>query len=256
MVAADRFYLGTHRPSWLAQLDVPLFVSHRTLRNRKTHPRARTRWALDSGGFTELSTYGEWRTTPADYVAAIGRYRDEIGQLEWCSPQDWMCEPFMVTKTGKTVAEHQRLTVDNFLELRTIAPDVPFVPVLQGWHPDDYLRHVDQYAAAGIDLPRLGRVGVGSVCRRQDTDMARHIFTRLTDLGIRPHGFGVKTTGLRAYGDLLASADSMAWSFRARRAATDRPPGTPLPSCGKKACQNCAHFALEWRARVVAARNV
>jgi hypothetical protein len=200
VVTPGTFYLGTHLPAWFAHVDVPLFVSHRRLQRQKTWPAASGPWALDSGGFTELSTYGEWRTTSADYVTAIGRYRDEIGRLDWCSPQDWMCEPFMVTKTGKTVAEHQRLTVDNFLQLRTLAPDVPFVPVLQGWTVDDYLRHVDQYAAAGIDLPNLPRVGVGSVCRRQDTDAARYIFTRLAGLGIRPHGFGVKTTGLRAYG--------------------------------------------------------
>ena len=32
----------------------------------KTLPRARGRWALDSGGFSELSLYGEWRTSARD----------------------------------------------------------------------------------------------------------------------------------------------------------------------------------------------
>lgn len=252
MVAADRFYLGTHRPSWLAQLDVPLFVSHRTLRNRKTHPRARTRWALDSGGFTELSTYGEWRTTPHDYVAAVRRYRDEIGNLAWASPQDWMCEPVMLTKTGLTVAEHQRRTLENYLQLRTIAPDLPFVPVLQGWKPSDYLRHVDSYAAAGIDLTAEALVGVGTVCRRQDTGHGRHIMTTLNSHGITTHGFGVKIGGLRRYGQAMASADSMAWSYRARSAALERQAaGLPLPLCGKQACNNCAHFALAWRLKAL-----
>ena len=43
-------------------------------------PRATTWWALDSGGFTELSRYGTWATgpTPAAYAARIRRYRDEI----------------------------------------------------------------------------------------------------------------------------------------------------------------------------------
>jgi hypothetical protein len=35
---------------------------------RKTLPKARTGWALDSGGFSELSLYGGWWTTPEEYV--------------------------------------------------------------------------------------------------------------------------------------------------------------------------------------------
>jgi O-acetyl-ADP-ribose deacetylase (regulator of RNase III) len=31
-------------------------------------------WALDSGGFTELSLHGRWKATPAAYVAAVRRY--------------------------------------------------------------------------------------------------------------------------------------------------------------------------------------
>lgn len=243
------FYLGTHRPHWLRLYDLPLFVSHRTLKTYKTLPRALHAWALDSGGFTELSSYGGWTVTPRDYLAAVRRYRDEIGRLDWASPQDWMCEPFITAKTGKTVAEHQRLTVENFLELRSLAADLPIIPVLQGWLPDDYLRHADAYAAAGVDLAAEVRVGVGSVCRRQDTGTAREIFTRLNASGLSLHGFGVKLAGLRVYADQLASADSMAWSFRGRRAATE-----PGRTCDKKACNNCAHFALEWREKALAAQ--
>jgi hypothetical protein len=54
------------------------------------------------------------------------------------------------------------------------------------------------------------------------------------------HGFGVKKVGLAKYGHGLASADSMAWSFRARRSP-------PLPGCTHKSCSNCVHFALRWR---------
>jgi len=28
--------------------------------------------------------------TPEQYVAAVRRYRDEIGNLDWAAPQDWM----------------------------------------------------------------------------------------------------------------------------------------------------------------------
>lgn len=61
-----------------------------------------------------------------------------------------MCEPVSVAKTGLSVGEHQRRTVDNFVRLRQFAPDLPIIPVLQGWRIGDYLRCADDYA--GIDL--------------------------------------------------------------------------------------------------------
>lgn len=60
-------------------------------------------------------------------------------------------------------------------------------------------------------------------------------------LGIRIHAFGVKLDGLRAYGGKIASADSMTWSFIARR----RP--IKLPGCTHQTCANCFTWAHEWR---------
>ena len=45
----------------------------------------------------------------------------------------------MLAKTGLAIAAHQAHTVANYLELRSLAPDLPFVPVLQGLGRDDYL---------------------------------------------------------------------------------------------------------------------
>lgn len=240
------FYLGTHMPHWLGILDVPLFVSHRRLAGRRTLPVARGPWALDSGGFSELSMFGQWRTSPTQYVAAVQRYADEIGQLAWAAPQDHMCEPIMLAKTGKTVGEHQRLTVENYVRLRSMAPQLPFVPVLQGWRLDDYRRCADAYARAGIDLTAEPTVGIGSVCRRQATGEIDAIVSTLAADGLRLHGFGVKTKGLAAYAPSLTSADSMAWSVDGRRTA----------GCahGRPALNeaNCRSFALAWRERVLA----
>jgi hypothetical protein len=246
-----RFYLGTHHPNWLNTLDVPLFVSHRRLAGRRTLPVARGPWALDSGGFTELSMYGAWQTTPKQYITAVRRYRDQIGQLAWAAPQDWMCEPFMVAKTGLSVQKHQTRTVANYLTLRELAPDLPFAPVLQGWKVEDYERCADLYAREGIDLTQERVVGLGSVCRRQHTASAEALINRLHEHGITElHGFGFKVLGLEKVGHLLASADSLAWSYAARR----RP---PLPGCtGHINCANCVRYALAWRQRVVAVPSV
>src|SRR5262245_6458969 len=96
----EQFYLGTHQPPWLERTAKPLFVSHLRLALRRRLPRALGAWALDSGGFTERALYGAWQMTPKQYVSAVRCYVDEIGKLEWAAPQDWMCEPFMLSRTG------------------------------------------------------------------------------------------------------------------------------------------------------------
>ncbi|QFY14263.1 hypothetical protein GBF35_16505 [Nonomuraea phyllanthi] len=224
----------------------PLFVSHRQLarRPRRRQLAARCRWALDSGGFTELSLHGRWTTPPAAYAEAVATYAATIGELDFAAPQDWMCEPVMLDRTGLSVAEHQHRTVANYLHLRQIAPDLPFIPVLQGWHLTDYLRCVELYESAGVHLADLPRVGLGSVCRRQSTAEIAHIVATLARGGLRLHGFGVKTGGLHRYGRHLASADSLAWSYAARREQ-------PLPQHTHKNCANCLTYATDWRQRII-----
>lgn len=252
------FYLGAHHGDWLADerfADIPLFVSHRTLARYRKLPRAIGRWALDSGGFTELSLHGRWITTAAEYARAVRRYASEVGGLVWASPQDWMCEPQMLAKTGLTVEEHQRRTVENFLELRGLGVDV--VPVLQGWSMGEYFDCADMYARAGVDLLSEPTVGVGTICRRQKDISVALILSTLVSDGLRVHPYGCKKTGLTAAlrmglgtpgkaGGCVVSSDSTAWSVN----ASYEP---PLPECaGKhKSCSNCPIWAINWRSEMV-----
>ncbi|MGR6997271.1 deazapurine DNA modification protein DpdA family protein [Yinghuangia aomiensis] len=119
-----------------------------------------------------------------------------------------MCEPIVInggtigpitfTGTGLSVAEHQHRTVANLLELavartgNAVGPGPPRLTLA------DYLRCVDLYQQAGVDLTAEPLVGLGSVCRRQATDEATRIVTTLAGLGLRLHGFGFKTLGLRS----------------------------------------------------------
>lgn len=241
-----RFYLGCHEPSWLKRSDVavPLFVSLRRLVRIRKWYRSVTPWALDSGGFTELTKYGEWTMDARTYVQHAQRCSDEIGSLDWIAPQDWMCEPLMLARTGLDVVEHQRRTVANYVELHALAPHLPFVPVLQGQTLDDYMRCVQMYEHAGVDLAAHVTVGLGSVCRRQHTQEIGDIVTALHERDMRLHGFGCKSGALRRYGALLTSADSMAWSFGGRKRGT----------CTqyRSRCGECLHWALDWRSDVLA----
>ncbi len=241
------FYLGTHEPNWLSKAGIPLMVSHRRLAPRKTYPKAWGPWILDSGGFTELSMYGEWRVGVDEYIEATAVYQEKIGQLQWAAPQDWMCEPQILAKTGLTVKTHQELTVNNFL---TLEGRGPFIPVIQGWEIDDYHYCIDLYNESGIDLAQYKVVGVGSVCRRQDTATVEQLFTELAKRDINTHGFGVKTVGLGQYGHLLTSADSMAWSFAARYDKAGA-----MVGCTHKACNNCMRYAIKWWTNQVLAQT-
>lgn len=250
------FYVGADA-SWLGKSQYPLMVSHGRLRTRKSYRRAVAPWVCDSRGFTELQQHGRWTITPAQYVESLRRYRDEIGLLRWASPQDWMCEPVVISGgtfggvtfagTGLSVLEHQRRTVANLLELRTLAPDLPIIPALQGWTLAEYLRCVEMYADARVDLRAEPVVGLGSTCRREGTSEVRELVETLAGMGIRLHGYGAKTSGLRQYGHLLASADSFSWSYGARKRG-----GLCQHGRGIKWETNCPDWAGAWRSNVLA----
>lgn len=242
-----RFYLGTHLPHWLAFSPFPLFVSHNRLFKRMTFPRAKTGWALDSGGFTQITKYGRWLHGPDLYAQYVRLYMSEIGNLDWASPQDWMCEPVATAATGRTVRYHQIRTVENYLYLRDHYPDCPWVPVLQGWTLDDYAFCLKLYHHHDVDLASLPIVAVGSVCRRQSTHQIGDIFRFLSGEGLACHGFGVKLEGVRKYGQFLASSDSMAWSAGARR-------NPRMEACTHPgSCANCWRRAIAWRREVMQA---
>jgi hypothetical protein len=245
-VPAFRFYLGVHHANWLAELAVPTFVSHHTLAKRRTLPRAAAPWACDSAGFSQIDKHGAFLTSPEAYAAAVRRYRDEIGNLQWAAPQDWMCEPRMLAKTGLSIAEHQARTVGSYLRLKELAPDLPFIPVLQGWTLADYDACHARYQREGIELSAQPVVGLGSVCRRQATAPIAVLVGHFASLGVRLHGFGVSSRGLGNFAADLVSADSMAWSLGGRylRGCTH--------GSNAKTEADCPHHALAWRARLLA----
>jgi hypothetical protein len=199
---------------------------------------------LGKGGFTELSLYGRWRTDARSYVAAVRRHSEEIGHLDWCAGQDWMVESHVRARTGASMRTHQLRTVTNYLQLRELAPELPFIATLQGQSATDYQRCADLYERHGVDLAALPRVGVGSICRRQHSGEVEQIVRSLADRGLRLHTFGAKVLGLARYADAICSSDSLAWSFRGRH----------VPGCSPShRCEsNCVHFAVAWHTRLLA----
>lgn len=205
-----RFFTGLHQPSDAQHFDAA-FVSVNRLRKRRG-AFAVGDWIMDSGAFTEITTHGHYRHSVAEYAEQIRRWAKN-GNLLAAVAQDWMCEPFVVKKTGLSVA------VDRYDALmREDTAGVYILPVLQGYHPEDYSKHLQMY---GDRLPHGAWVGVGSICKRNgDPGAVASVLLVIkrarTDL--RLHGFGLKTTALAdpLIRSLLETADSMAWSFSAR----------------------------------------
>jgi hypothetical protein len=253
-----RFYLDLNKWSHVRDLTVPSCLSLNTMPKRKL-PRASAPVVIDGGGFTKVVLRGGWDTSPREHAEQMQRAIDALGRewVAWVAPQDMMVEPESLKATGLSLEEHQKRTVENYVELTTIAPQLPWLPVLQGWKLDDYLAHVEMYAAAGVDLFELERVGVGSVCRRQGMREGAEIIATLVRRGLRTHAFGFKQTGLRALREELSeaewsqlSADLMAWSRTARLEGICLPghdrPG-PGRRSGHRRCTSCREWALAWR---------
>lgn len=242
---AAELVMGTHKAGWVRKVKRPMMVSLSVLSGVRELRPALGEVCVDSGGFTKIAHHGRWDIEARPFAASMRRVHDALGTVRWLAIQDWMCEPVMLARSGLTVRGHQMRTVVSYAVLLELAPELPWLPVLQGYSLDDYLRHVEDYANAGFDLTRLAIVGLGSVCRRQSTSEIEVIVRRLAGDGLRLHGFGMKTLGLIRCADALASADSMAWSYDARRSA-------PLPGHPHKTCANCLAWALAWCERVEA----
>lgn len=212
------FYIGC-TPSLAGKIISPDFpasgvmISVNSLQSRKSDFSVEN-WILDSGAFTEVARHGGYRFGVEEYYRQICRWV-RCGDLLIAVAQDWMCEPFVLERTGLTIDDHQSLTIERYDQLLKLDPPVTIMPVLQGYRASDYLKHLQDY---GDRLPLNAWVGVGSVCRRNGNpaevaDLLKTI--KLIRPDLRLHGFGLKQICLenREVRECLYSCDSMAWSF-------------------------------------------
>lgn len=212
------FFVGLHQESDAHRFDRCMISAARLRRRKSGFVPSKVGWILDSGAFSELSLFGDYRSSVEEYAREAVRWQ-RVGKLEAIVAQDFMCEAVILRKTGLTVEEHQRRTIERFDQL-VACPGLtsPIMPVLQGWTPEDYRRHVRAYSWR---LARGAWVGVGSVCKRnaRPGDVLA-ILEGILDLrpDLRIHAFGLKITALEvdAIRRIVFSSDSQAWSFAAR----------------------------------------
>ena len=211
-----RLFVGLHQPSDAKHFDACM-VSINRLRNRKS-PFVVHDWIMDSGAFTTILQHGGYPFPPEEYAAHIEKWKN-CGHMLAAVAQDFMCEPQMLALTGGSVTDHQRWTIERYDGLSAMARKSHIMPVLQGYLPNDYIRHIRMY---GDRLLQRAWVGVGSICKRNgDPSAIRAVLWSIKRErpDLRLHGFGLKQTALASplVRDLLYSADSMAWSYAARK---------------------------------------
>jgi len=210
------FYVGLHQPSDAKHFD-KCMISINRLKKRKSFFDVKD-WIMDSGAFSQIYSRGQYDEPVTVYAEQIKRWSG-CGNLIAAVTQDMMCEPFILKRTGLTIKEHQEITIERYKELSGLITSIYIMPVLQGYEPTDYVEHINMYG----NLLKFGQwVGVGSVCKRNANPSV--IIKVLYDIkrarpDLKLHGFGLKITALKngTIRNMLYSADSMAWSYHARK---------------------------------------
>lgn len=212
-----RFYVGLHQPSDAHHFTRCCIHIGRLERRRKSLDCQEL--LIDSQAFMKLKLHGRYPESPEAYAGKVERAA-QLAQRVTAVTEDYMCEPFVLNRTGLTLADHQRLTIERYDAIRAALDSrIELMPVLQGYHPREYVDHIRQY---GRRLPFGAWVGVGSVCKRNSDPAAIRavlLAIKAERPDLRLHGFGVKRTALASptVRALLWSADSMAWSLNARK---------------------------------------
>lgn len=173
--------------------------------------------ALDSAGFVAAVRYGEYQWEVEDYLDLVASF-----PWTWWAAMDYCCEPQLAAdrplrllRMAATVARYEACA--SAARRRGLSAPMP---VLQGWTVPEYLLSLDWLALE----PTPAMLGVGSVCRRnvRGPDGVLEIIDaldRVLPSSTQLHLFGVKSEALSVLAGhpRIASTDSMAWDFAARR---------------------------------------
>ena len=211
-------------------------------------PRVR-RVAADCGGFVATFKWGGFPYWSNQYVA----WCETIGEpLAWAAMIDLCCEEELTSTAAGTIGVYDRQQETTRLAVlfweQYMSVPWTWVPTLQGWCIQDYVRHAEMMAPLirqmqsyyherpGIEADDESdygypgyrdriernasdfRVGIGTLCRRASPDLIRKIVAAVSEVlpGIPLHLWGVKLAGLtgKDLPSAVVSVDSAAWNQR------------------------------------------
>jgi len=137
---------------------------------------------------------------------------------------DYACEPSVDRSTYRTNRERIKATIRNEAACIAVAPDLPWLPVLQGDSLEE--RAFDLALRERIGMLPTDYAGIGSVCGRGAVaarDVVKFYADRLP--GVQYHGFGMHVQALDddAVFAMLRSWDSYGWNWGRGQKDVDRP---------------------------------
>lgn len=176
---------------------------------------------IDSGGYSFLVGNGGYTDSYEEYLSYVRR----VG-ADYYALRDYPCTPELRDKLNASVGEQQARTIARIEEgleaHEERGLEAEPVAVLQGWHPHDYLRHIDNLRDRGL---LTETVGIGSLVRENATGQIRLVIEAVgNELPNRDiHGFGVKGPTLRAryIREHLTSVDTQSYDLETRYAVRE-----------------------------------
>lgn len=205
-----RVYIGNDHVAAMRYIPNTCFSIKVLMNRRKPMPSPRGGFMLDSGGFQFIRQLGKYPLSPEEYLKKVAFLQPDIFVI-----QDWMCEPLQVMRTGLSIKEHIRRTVENYLYISELtSPDIKSycLPVIQGWELNDYFDCIDLYGDYGLIVDYMA---VGSICRRGKEIEIKNIIENIHAAipWVSLHGLGVKKQVLYACRESLHSCDTAAGQF-------------------------------------------
>lgn len=178
---------------------------------------------IDSGGFTAARRWGRYPWTIAQYVEFIRKMSRDV-PLDFCAVMDYACEPGVDRSTYRSNRQRIKATIRNEIACRAAAPDLPWLPVLQGDSLEE--RAFDLALRRRIGLLPTDYAGIGSVCGRGARGAIRTVHFYIDHLpGVAFHCFGMHVQALDddAVFAVMRSWDSYSWNWGKGQVDVDRP---------------------------------
>lgn len=184
--------------------------------------------AIDSGGFTAAQRWGKYPWRHEQYVDFVRRMSRDIS-LDFCVVMDYVCEREASEQAHQINLDRIKQTIKNELILRKMAPELPWLGVLQG----------NTLGERTLDLElRMERpeqliaqeMGIGSICGRPPSEakeIIRFYVERLPHA--RYHVFGMNIQTLDNADDVfwyVQSWDSYSWAWGRGQTRLDQAKGT------------------------------
>jgi len=186
--------------------------------NRTMIPNSTERLFLDSGGYSFFIKWGKYPFSVEEYVSFANQIQDEYPLTE-VAIMDYACEPDINRTNLKTNKERIDSTIQNALSCIDYEPNLPWVPIVQGYTLQEYRYCLDQYKEVGLYDDDFHLWAIGSLCARKKVGGIRKIVVDLSrEINYPIHTFGMTITALKDPQIFfnIHSSDSGAWSFNAK----------------------------------------